>query len=130
MTVLGGWGGADVTRVERRGEVWSLVRKVTRPDSGETTRVLLVSSSARISAAQGDSLTSVIRASSYWTHPAQACRKWGIDGYQVILEARVGGEYFTQSCWVPRETDAVMSTMRAFSRLAAAMDRKANPTAP
>jgi hypothetical protein len=125
MVTLGAWGGAGIIRVQRHGATWQLVSKAT---NNETRRQIVHADSATITAGQVDSLIAIIARSRYWTQPAQTCLM-GLDGYRVVLEARVGSEYFMINCWVPEErtAPAVVATMRAFEALSrAALGRPAS----
>ena len=115
MVYLGPWGGASIVRLERQGRKWSLVRKAT--DNSKERRVQLADS-ARVSSSQADSLIAVIQRSRYWAISAPSPRVV-LDGYRVVLEARVEGKYFTVNSWMPERTGAtaVVETMRAFTDL-------------
>jgi hypothetical protein len=115
MVSLRAWGGASVMRLEQRGDAWHFVVKAT--DNG-TPRRLMVTESADVANAQADSLIAVLATSRYWTQPIQRCRV-GLDGYRIILEARIRSEYFTINCWMPEKSGApaVMQSMRAFETL-------------
>jgi hypothetical protein len=118
MVRLGGWGGAGIIRVQQRGATWQVVVKVT---DNEDKRQLRYADSATVISGQADSLVAVIARSHFWTRPAQTCRM-GLDGYRVVLEARIGNDYYTINCWVPEEATApaVVATMRAFERISGA----------
>jgi hypothetical protein len=115
MVSLGAWGGASIMRLEQRNDTWQFVVKAT--DNG-TPRRLMVGDSANVANAQADSLIAALATSRYWTQPTQRCRV-GLDGYRIILEARIRAEYFTIDCRVPEESGApaVLQSMRAFETL-------------
>ena len=122
MVTLGGWGGAGIVRVQQRGSAWQVVVKVT---DNEAQRQIRYADSATVATSEVESLVAIMIRSNYWTRPAQTCRM-GLDGYRVVLEARMGNEYFTINCWVPEEATApdVVATMRAFETLSAAAFRR------
>lgn len=125
MVRLGGWGGAGIIRLQQRGSTWQLVVKAT---DNETPRQLRYADSATIAQGEVDSLRAIITGSRYWRQPAQSCRM-GLDGYRIVLEARIGDDYFTINCWVPEEATApaVVATMRAFESLSVAAFRGTAP---
>jgi hypothetical protein len=109
-------GAAGIARLERRGTDWMFVQKNIH-ESGRRPR-LSFADSAIISLAQVDDLISIITKSEYWTQPPQRCRV-GLDGFSVMLEARVGSKYVGLDCWLPdaRGAPAVVATMRAFNQI-------------
>lgn len=119
MVVLGPWGGAEVTRLHRRGRVWRVVRIIT--DNARPRRVR-AADSAIVSSARARRVVSVIRASDYWRRSPQQCGI-GHDGYTVVLEAAVEATYFTITCWEPNDTRApeLMRSIMAFVALGKAV---------
>ncbi|HZJ16394.1 MAG TPA: hypothetical protein VFD27_15170 [Chthoniobacteraceae bacterium] len=116
MVSIATWGGASITRLERHADTWWLIQKAV--DEKEPRPRLSYNDSARVPTEQATALVALAAASDYWTHPPQSCRQ-GLDGYDVILEARVGTAYSAVDCWVPQEPGAaaVVATVRALDAL-------------
>lgn len=116
MILPGTWGGANIRRLEQHRETWWVIRKAV--DESRPAPRLTHVDSARVTPEQVADLLRVVTASGYWTAPRQSCRD-GLDGYFVVLEARVGTTYSALRCWVPEETGApaIVATMHAFDAL-------------
>jgi hypothetical protein len=116
MVSLGPWGGASVMRLEQLRGSWRVVVKET--DNSTPRR--FAADSVNVAREQADSLVAVLAASRYWTQPPQSCRL-GLDGYRIVLEARIRTQYYSINCWVPEDSGApaVVRSMRAFQVLVA-----------
>ena len=124
VTTLNGWGGgAHVLRLERRGGAWVLVRKTTEPAGRGRERAharrVRRADSLPVPAHAAERVVAVIRAAAYWRPvPATACGL-GLDGHEVLLEARDAAGYAAALCFVPEVagTHGIKRTIRAFDEL-------------
>lgn len=125
MTTLGGWGGMTSLRIEQQGDQWRVVRKVTRTGPKgwqDPMRIVSSADSVLVPLSRVRRVIAVVEASHYWRDPAPTCRN-GLDGWELLLEARIKGEVYALVCWVPERTTAptVVASMEEFERLASAL---------
>lgn len=121
-------GGSAVMRVERRGANWLYVQKTI--GLGDD-RQRITADSVPISAALVDSLLATIHNAGNWEKSASGCGT-GLDGYRVVLEARLAGAYHTIDCWSANGElpPAVRASADAFGWLASRAFKYDRPRAP
>lgn len=94
------WDKPYAVRVERQGDGWSLVGKMTEGDGGYDEGPVLRSVSGRLSPSEAHRLDKLVGKLGFWELPG-VIDDGGCDGVRWVLEAVESGRYHVAHRWCP-----------------------------